>query len=256
MGARGNASTTWPRRERDVAVVSRGWMRTARPWHGRGEGGRGLALRRGCARTRAGPGCPGPRRVRAVRGARRGGGRATAVVGRGSGASGSCKKRRHGGRRERRSYELLPRVHRWPMAHADSRGERKEGRQRLRSPMGLKEKALGTAERRGRRVGAVQGARQRQCSRTGAGAVELRWRRPPRSVPGGVEVLLLGLSSSSSSSSLGCGGKAKWVRVARAPAAAVGFLWGGPRAQDQRRLGLLGVRAGTRGDIEARGERG
>jgi hypothetical protein len=80
-GAREKAPTTWPRRERDVAAASRGWTRTARPghWHGKagprqGEGraeGRqhGLCSRQGCARTHAGPGFPGPRRGRAVRGA-------------------------------------------------------------------------------------------------------------------------------------------------------------------------------------------
>jgi hypothetical protein len=33
-GARGNASTAWPRRERDIAVALRGWTRTAKPWRG------------------------------------------------------------------------------------------------------------------------------------------------------------------------------------------------------------------------------
>jgi hypothetical protein len=61
-GARGNAPETWPRRERDVAVASRGGRARRGP-------GRRAAARLGCARTRAGPGIPGPRRGRAVRGA-------------------------------------------------------------------------------------------------------------------------------------------------------------------------------------------
>jgi hypothetical protein len=86
-GARGKAPTTWPRRERVVAAASRGWACTAR-------------LRR------ASPGFPGPRRGRAVRGAPASRARGTTRRRRGDGgsgekggASGSCKKRWHGGRK-------------------------------------------------------------------------------------------------------------------------------------------------------------
>jgi hypothetical protein len=49
-GARGNASTAWPRRERDVAVASQGWTRAARPWRRQGWGAVGS---RGTGRTHA-----------------------------------------------------------------------------------------------------------------------------------------------------------------------------------------------------------
>jgi hypothetical protein len=104
-----------------------------------------------------------------------------------------------------------------------------------------------------RRVDAVQDARRRRRRRTGAGAVKLRWWRrpsPPRATPGGVS--LLGLSSSSSFSlslSLRCG----------SGGVEQGLGWLGFRSAAgvlMRGAGLLGVRAGTRGGIVARGERG
>jgi hypothetical protein len=83
-GVRGNVPKAWLRRERDVAATSRG----CRARRGRGGGtarqgglgsvwpsrdaarrGHGLASQRWRARTRAGPGIPGPQRGRAVRGA-------------------------------------------------------------------------------------------------------------------------------------------------------------------------------------------
>jgi hypothetical protein len=56
---------------------------------------------------------------------------------------------------------------------AGSRGERREAAV-VRLTGGLKKKAFGAAERCGRRVGAVQGARLRRCRRTGVGAEMLR----------------------------------------------------------------------------------
>jgi hypothetical protein len=100
-GVRGSASKAWPRRERDVAATSRGH----RARQGRGGGmarrGCGWASRCGCACTRAGPGFPGPRRGRAVRGApasrardttRRRKATAAAAVARRGGPAGSCTR--------------------------------------------------------------------------------------------------------------------------------------------------------------------
>jgi hypothetical protein len=96
---------------RDVGRMRRrghvaGSTRTARSWRGHGEAGRGRVSRHGCARTRAGPGIPGPRRGRAVRGAPASRARGTTQRRRGDGgcgddggATGPCTKRRHGGRR-------------------------------------------------------------------------------------------------------------------------------------------------------------
>jgi hypothetical protein len=68
--------TSRPRRGVDahgeaVAQAWRGWARSGSEWSNRDAArpGHGLAPRRWRARTRAGPGIPGPRRGRAVRGA-------------------------------------------------------------------------------------------------------------------------------------------------------------------------------------------
>jgi hypothetical protein len=97
-----------------------GLMRTARPRRRHGEAGRGRVLRHGCARTRAGPGVPGPRRGRAVRGAPASRARGMTQWRRGDdgcgdddGAMGPCMKRRHGGRRGMGGPMAgLPKVHR------------------------------------------------------------------------------------------------------------------------------------------------
>jgi hypothetical protein len=77
-GVRGKASTTWPRRERDVAAASRGWTRTARPWRRQGWG---------AARRKAGTAVWSVRGVRA-----RGMVKATTAAGCEGGASGSCTR--------------------------------------------------------------------------------------------------------------------------------------------------------------------
>jgi hypothetical protein len=134
--------------------------------------------------------------------------------------------------------------------HAGSRGTR-NGRRRCGSPAGLKKKALGVAERRGRRVEAVQGARLHRCRCTGAGAVMLRgWRRrpPPRAL-----LLLLLLSSLF----LSCGdGRMEKRHGWLGFRSAARVLIRGAGARVRLRPGLFGVRAGTRGGITARRERG
>jgi hypothetical protein len=128
-GLKGLAATRM-RRRGHVA----GLTRTARPWPRHGEAGRGHVTRHGCARTRAGPGIPGPRRVRAVRGAPASRARGTTQRRRGDGgygddggATGPCTKRRHGGRRGMGGpMARLRRVHRH---HRQQRGKGKERRQ-------------------------------------------------------------------------------------------------------------------------------
>jgi hypothetical protein len=89
----------------DVMVLSTTLVRR----HGGGlDGSRprlGLGRRLRCARTRASPSIPGPRRGRAVRGvpafrpaARCSGKEATAAAGNTGGAMGSCRRGRHEGR--------------------------------------------------------------------------------------------------------------------------------------------------------------
>jgi hypothetical protein len=57
-------ATSWPRR-----VVALHGKAVAGPWRSMARLGQGSASRYGCARMRAGPGLPGPRCGRAVRGA-------------------------------------------------------------------------------------------------------------------------------------------------------------------------------------------
>jgi hypothetical protein len=110
-----------------------------------------------------------------------------------SGASGSCKNRRHGDRREGWSYGFLPRVHRRPKAHAGSTGEGK-GRRRRSSPVGLKGEGLGAVAGRSRCVEAVQEDPRRWRRRSGRRLGE---------APGGGDLLLVRLRVASSPSSRG-----------------------------------------------------
>jgi hypothetical protein len=157
-----------------------------------------VALRCGCARTRAEPGCPGPRRGRAVRGAPASRARGTTRRRDGSGGRqrrvGLLHEKRHGGRKGR-----VPRV----ATGGSSATPAAEGKGRGTVAAALTEGSLAWVRDAVaswcRRVDAVQDARRRRRRRTGAGAVKLRWWRrpsPPRATPGGVS--LLGLSSSSS----------------------------------------------------------
>jgi hypothetical protein len=129
------------------------------------------------------------------------------------------------------------------MAHAGSRGKRREGWRRRRSPAGLEQRVLGAAVRRSRWVDAVQGEQQHRRRRSGRrlGEDAPAWRRrpPPRAL---LLLLLLSLT-------LRCGGGERerglgWLGFR----SAAGLLCAAP--------GLLGVRAGTRGGITARASGG
>jgi hypothetical protein len=202
---KGMAATRTRRRGR-VA----GWTCTARPWCRCGEGGRGSALRCGCARTRAEPGCPGPRRGRAVRGA-------PAFRARSTTAAAEGRRRLRGARRRvgllqkqmarrpegaRIPTAVLRWVHRRPVAHAGSRG--KKGTAAVILTGGAEGERAGAVAGRGRRVVAVQEEPQRRWRRSGRrlGEAPVRRRPPPRAAPGGVGGVVLGLLSSFSSSPL------------------------------------------------------
>jgi hypothetical protein len=114
--------------------LATGLTRTARPWRRHGEAGHGRVPQHGCTRTRAGPGVPGPRRGRAVRGAPASQARGTTRRRRGDdscgddgGATGPYTKRWHGGRRGMGGPMAgLQRVHRH---RRQQRGKGKERRQ-------------------------------------------------------------------------------------------------------------------------------
>jgi hypothetical protein len=222
-GARGNASTAWPRRERDVAVVSREWTCTARPWCRCGEGGCGSALWCGCARTRGalvsqsrGVAVPCAEHRRSGPAARRGGEGATAAAGRNRGATGPCTKK--AARRPEREWGSLRLATEGSSASPAARDGGK-GRRR-RSPLGLRKKSVGAVENRCR--GEARQAVQHWVGDVvdrGAGLVELRcgvvllltrlrrcrWCRPR--APPRAALLLLLLRSSLFSSGYGGGGK-------------------------------------------------
>jgi hypothetical protein len=143
-----------------------------------------------------GTGIPGPRHDAAA-------GKATAVAGACSGATGSCKRSGTAAGGERETLRFLQRAHRL--------GRQQRGRKRAAAVVltgGAEGERAGAVAGRGRRVVAVQEEPQRRWSRSGRrlgeGPVRRRWSRP-RAPPRAALLLLL---LSSRFSSCGGGGKA------------------------------------------------
>jgi hypothetical protein len=174
-GARGKVPKAVSRRERDVAFTSRVDAHGGAVARAVAERGSSTArARSGCAHARAVPGCPGPRRGRAVRGA-------PALRARSTTAAAERrrrlreKKRRDGllqGKAARRpeGREFLRPLQRVPRLSRQQWGKEKGIRRPRCSPEGPRKGELGAAVRRRRRVGAVRGALQRRRRRSGAPA--------------------------------------------------------------------------------------
>jgi hypothetical protein len=174
------------------------------------------------------PGCPGPRRGRAVRGAPAFRARGTTAAAEGDGVRGSEQRRDgllqekwHGGRRGRGILRFTTEGSSAAKAHAGSTG--KEGTAAVILTGGAEGERAGAVAGRGRRVVAVQGDPRRRCRRTGRRLGEApAWRRPR--APPRAALLLLFLRSSLSSSGYGGG---KEARVSRVWAKRPGFIGGG-----------------------------
>jgi hypothetical protein len=214
---------------------SSAWARSGACTHARGAWLPRTAARPCRAR---GTGAPGPRHDAAARGDGGSGGM--------SGASGSCKKKWHGGRRDRGI--LRPTT----VGSSAARGTRRQ--------QWGENKAAVVVLTGGAEEGGTWGcgeARQVGCCRAGRSAASMSSYGRRLGVvlgllrgSGGVGGVVPELSSSSSPRAVAAGRRRG--AGARVSAAAVGVLWGGPRARGRRQRGLLGVRAGTRGGPMAR----
>jgi hypothetical protein len=237
------------RHGRDANATSRSRRGGGRARQGRGAGkarlGCGQVACPGRARTRAGPGVPGPRRGRAVREAPASRARGTTRWRWGDGGSGG-KQRRVGLLHKKDGTaaggeRVVPRVfYRGLLCNAGSSG-------------GKNRNGGNRAHRRGWRRGVLKQRRgeaggSKPCRASSSVDEDDRGAGSVKTLRRGGGVLLLGHSSCSLSLGCGDGGKGIGVRLAR--------VLGCGRRVLMRGAGLLGVRAGTCGGIVARGERG